>query len=89
MILKMPFIRVFPVASKKFLKMGEEVSSLKKEVIYLHKSLQNYVHHHDILKSTLYYSKEDKESELLKQSIEHKNSRDAIVRQLITSPKDF
>ena len=65
---------------KMVIRMDQEFSSLKWEVVYLRESLQNSVCHQDILKRRLKYFEEREESELIRQSIDHENSRDAIVR---------
>ena len=62
-------------------KMGEEVRKLKKEVGYLRHCLDNSVRHQQILKRRLSFFEDREEEELVRQSMEYDEHKEAMRRQ--------
>ena len=61
--------------------MGSEVRELKKEVMFLVESLQNSMHHKQILERRLSYFEEREENELIKQSQDYDRDKELFKRR--------
>ena len=61
--------------------MGKEVEELKKEVVFLRDSLQDSLGHSDLLKRRISYFEQREESELIRQSREFEEEKEAYYRK--------
>ena len=63
------------------LKMGQEVNELKDEVVFLRDSLQNSLSHQELLKRRISYFEQREEAELIRQSREFEEEKEAFERK--------
>lgn len=73
-----------PAISKRHqavLKMGEEVNELKNEVLFLRDSLRNSLSHQELLKRRISYFEQREEAELIRQSREFEEEKEAYDRK--------
>lgn len=63
------------------LKMGEEVNELKKEVFFLRDSLPKSLSHQDLLKRRISFFEQREEAELIRQSREFDEEKEAYYRK--------
>ena len=66
--------------------MGGEVQELKREVVFLQDSLHNSLNHQELLKRHIFHFEQRKEAELIRQSREFEEEKEAFYNKKYSYP---